>query len=139
MRAGASTATLWALLLGLAAAVSACATGQQDLAHDDGDRLYLKYIEIARHPAPATPEETADIEKIRARIAASKDSCTSWKDVILTKTYMELIGLWNQGLYSGEVPQARDNALAELKRFQSQPISPTTECVGQPFPKVAIQ
>lgn len=116
MRVEISRGAVRALFLGLGAVLSACATGQQGLAHDDGDRLFLKYAAIVQHPAPATPEEAAEVERIRARISTSKDSCAAWKDVLLTVTYMELIGLRREAQYDSETPQARDKAVAELQR-----------------------
>ncbi|HVJ33164.1 MAG TPA: hypothetical protein VND94_08610 [Terriglobia bacterium] len=58
--------------------LAACAT-QQPLVHDDVDRLFLKYAEIAQRPSPITADEAAEVAQITDRVRKSGDVCLALK------------------------------------------------------------
>lgn len=120
------------------ALLASCAGQQASSAHDDVDRLYLKYVEIARHPSPMNSDEAEETATIMDRINASSDKCTSWKAFKLFPiSLLMLAGAPFMPISAAELQDKKDEARRDLKNLQS-PEALGDHCPDRGFPLVQI-
>jgi len=117
--------------------LSACATSQGPLVHDDVDRLFLKYAEIAQRPSPITADEAAEAAQITDRIRSDTDTCLALKFLKL----VPVASLLGAGSSAAPVPAAdlqvrKDEAKQYLQGLQKVPAQ--SNCPYSGFPAVPI-
>ena len=133
----ASTGARFAALTGLTILLSGCAT-QQPQAHDDVDRLYLKYAEIAQRPSLMTSDEAEEIGNIMDRIKVGSDPCTDSK---LRKLFPASVLILAQTsfmpLTPAELQDKKAGTKRDLKALQD-PAALGDKCPGRGFPQIEI-
>lgn len=121
----------------VATLLSACATQQQPLVHDDADRLFLKYVDIAQRLSPMNSDEAEETADIMDRIAASKDTCTGWKIFkLLPVTVLMLAGGFTP-ITIAELQDKKEEARRDLKNLQDA-AALGQYCPSRGFPQVQI-
>ncbi|HVI89291.1 MAG TPA: hypothetical protein VM659_13370 [Dongiaceae bacterium] len=118
--------------------LSACATSQP-LVHDDVDRLFLKYAEIAQRPSPMTPDEAEGAAKITGRIRTSTDTCLARKFLkLFPMARLAAAGSPTAPLSDAELQNKKAEAKQYLKGLQNAAPS-GNNCPYSGFPPVEIK
>jgi len=111
---------------------------QQPAARDEGDRLFLKYVEIAQRSSPMNSDEAEEIATIMDRTNSSTDKCTSWKILkLFPVSVLMLAGAPFQPISSAELQDKKEDAKQDLKNLQS-PEALGDHCPSRGFPQVLI-
>jgi len=113
--------------------LNACATSQT-VAHDDADRLFLKYVELAQRSSPATIEDQLNLATQAKKLSAESDPCLSAKSQPLLNMY--LVATLTIDKNDANWPQASAEARQILKNVQKTPMP--SGCAGHEFPQVRI-
>ncbi|HWT96798.1 MAG TPA: hypothetical protein VN229_04265 [Terriglobales bacterium] len=113
--------------------LNACAT-PQSVAHDDADRLFLKYVALAQRSSPATIEDQLDIAPQAKKLSEESDPCLSAKSRPLLNMY--LVATLTIDKNDANWPQASAEARQLLKNVQKTPMP--SGCAGHEFPQVGI-
>ncbi|HWT96799.1 MAG TPA: hypothetical protein VN229_04270 [Terriglobales bacterium] len=117
--------------------LSACATSQP-LVHDDVDRLFLKYAEIAQRPSPMSADEAAESAKITDRIRSSSETCLAKKSLKLFPVSALLKpDLSGASVSAAELQSRKEEARQYLKGLQQAGTS-GDGCPYSGFPPVQI-
>lgn len=118
--------------------LAGCAT-QQPLVHDDVDRLFLKYAEIAQRPSPTNSDEGKEIADLVHRITISGDICTATKFVrLFPVSTLMLAGMPADPVTAAELQNKKDEAKQYLKGLQKAAPS-GNDCPYSGFPPVKIK
>ncbi|HVI88851.1 MAG TPA: hypothetical protein VM659_11130 [Dongiaceae bacterium] len=113
--------------------LAACAT-TQPAAHDDADRLFLKYLEIAQRPSPATIEDELDLATQAKRLSEGGDPCLLAKNRSILDPY--LMATLTIDKNDANWPQASAEGRQILRKLQKTPMP--SGCAGHEFPQVKI-
>jgi len=113
--------------------LAACAT-TQPVAHDDADRLFLRHLEIAQRPSPATIEDELDLATQAKKLSEDSDPCLLAKSRPLLNMYLVATLTINKN--DTNWPQASAEARQILKNVQKTPMP--SGCAGHEFPQVKI-
>lgn len=118
--------------------LASCASQQASPTRDDGDQLYLKYVEIAQRPSPMNSGEAEEIATIMDRINISTDKCTTWKvHKLFPVTALMLAGAPFLPISAAELQDKKEEARRDLKNLQN-PEALGDHCPGRGFPQVQI-
>lgn len=118
--------------------LAGCAT-QQPLVHDDVDRLFLKYAEIAQRPSPITADEAADVAQIIDRVRKSGDVCLALKFLKLFPV-TPLVGAGTSAVIpvaATDLQAKKNEAKQYLQGLQKAPAR--NDCPYSGFPPVEIK
>jgi hypothetical protein len=133
---GVSRLRLLVVISGTVLTLSACAT-QQSLVHDDVDRLFLKYAEIAQRPSPISADEVDETGKITDRIRSDTDTCLALKFLKLVPV-ASLLGAGSSAapVSAADLQVRKDEAKQYLQGLQKAPAR--SDCPYSGFPAVPI-
>jgi hypothetical protein len=116
----------------------ACATSQGPLVHDDVDRLFLKYAEIAQRPSPMSADEADEIGKITGQIRSSADPCLAKKFLkLFPVTSLLTAGASATPAGAADIENKKAEAKQYLKGLQAAPTAGDT-CPYSGFPAVPV-
>lgn len=102
--------------------------------HDEADRLFLKYVEIARRSTPPTIQDQLDLAAQAKKLSHDDDPCLLAKDRSILDPY--LMATLTIDKDDANWPQASAEGRQLLEKLQKTPMP--NGCTGREFPPVEI-
>lgn len=118
--------------------LSACAsmTSPQKPGLDNGDRLFLKYVDISKRTTLVNAEDMTEINHLTALISARKNACEMGKNEALRQVRTAISRNYQYGSTAEDLAASNAANRQQLKQLDNTSIS---GCGGRGFPKVDIQ
>lgn len=117
--------------------LSACAgmTTPENSGLDNGDKLFLKYVDISKRTTLVNADDMTEINHLTALISTRKNSCEQGKNQALQKVRSAVARNYLYGSTAEDLAASNAANRQELKRLDG---SSVTGCDGRGFPKVDI-
>lgn len=129
-----------ALIAAIAAPIllSACTsmTSPQAPGQDNADRLFLRYVDIAKRPTLVNADDMTEINHLTSLISTRKNSCEQGKNEAMRNIRRVVTNNYKYGSTAEDLAVSHAAVRQELKQIQATSIS---GCEGHGFPQVAIQ
>jgi hypothetical protein len=127
------------LLIAVAASalLAACAgmTAPQGPRLDNGDKLFLKYVDISKRTTLVNADDMTEINHLTALISTRKNTCEQGKNQALQKVREAINRNYLYGSTAEDLAASNAANRQELRRIDGSSVQ---GCDGRGFPKIEI-
>ena len=117
--------------------LSACAsmTSPQKPGLDNGDRLFLKYVDISKRTTLVNADDMTEINRLTTLISTRNNRCEQDKNEAMRKVRNSVLNTYKYGAAPEDLAVQHAEARQELKQIAATAIP---ACDGHGFPRVDI-